>query len=203
MSYLQDRQAKRKKFLKIAGGFALLALLFYFRAGLFVGLSLATGEILRPVLVLGQDTGTRLSGLGAYFSSKSALERENEKLWSQLVRSEARMADYQIIVRENESLKEILSRQPEDKKFILAAVLAKPGVSPYDTLLLDLGAKDGAIIGNLIFAEGDIPIGRLASVTSDTAKAVLFSSTRERTPVIVPSSSIPAGESNLFLEIIE
>ena len=202
MSYLQDRRAKKKKFLKIAGGFAFLALLFYFRAGLFVGLSLATGEILRPVLVLGQDTGTRLSGLGAYFSSKSALERENEKLWSQLVRSEARMADYQIIVRENESLKEILSRQPEDKKFILAAVLAKPGVSPYDTLLLDLGAKDGAIIGNLIFAEGDIPIGRLTSVTSDTAKAILFSSTRERTPVIVPSSSIPAGESNLFLEII-
>ena len=112
------------------------------------------------------------------------------------------MADYQIIVRENESLKEILSRQPEDKKFILAAVLAKPGVSPYDTLLLDLGAKDGAIIGNLVFAEGDIPIGRLTSVTSDTAKAILFSSTRERTPVIVPSSSIPAGESNLFLEII-
>ena len=96
----------------------------------------------------------------------------------------------------------------KDKKFILAAVLAKPGVSPYDTFLLDLGAKDGAAIGNLVFAEGDIPIGRLASVTSDTAKAVLFSSTRERTPVVIHASlSVPAdllqkGESDIFWEII-
>ena len=208
MSYLQDRRAKKKKFLKIAGGFTLLALLFYFRAGLFAGLSSAAGEILRPVLILGRGTGSRLGGLDVYFSSKSALERENEKLRSQLVRDEARMADYQILARENENLKEILLRQPEDKKFILAAVLAKPGVSPYDTFLLDLGAKDGAAIGNLVFAEGDIPIGRLASVTSDTAKAVLFSSTRERTPVVIHASlSVPAdllqkGESDIFWEII-
>ena len=185
MSYLQDRKTKKEKFFKIAAGTLLFLVLFYFRAGIFRGLSFAAGEVFRPVFHLGSKVGGSFVNLGFYFSSKRSLSEENQELKQQLESREAGRSNYDVLVRENESLKNIISRLPEENKLVLAAILAKPNRSPYDTLLIDLGARAGVEKGDMVYAYGNMPIGRVASVTDDTSKAVLFSSPGENTQVVI------------------
>ena len=188
MSYLLDRKARRKKILKIAAIAAALVLLFFLRAPIYAGLSRVAAFIFRPVLRAGGGVGGGVSGFGAYLSSKSSLWRENENLKQELEDARARMANYDALQSENLALKETLSRAPEEK-LILAAILSKPNLSPYDTLLVDVGGQL-AEVGDIVFAYGDVPIGRVSEVYASSSKVVLFSSPGEKTEVLILGQNI-------------
>lgn len=195
MSYLLDKKEKRKKFLKITVGVVVFLTLFYFKANVFNGFSYLGQRVFRPVLVVGNSIGQKLGNLGAYFASKSSLSRQNENLQSQLSSEEARMLNYDLVLSENESLKEILGRISTKEDMVLAGILSKPSQSPYDTLVLDAGAKQGINTGNIVFAFGDIPIGRIAEVFPSSSKVVLFSNAGEKTQAIV-------RDKNNFFELV-
>ena len=178
-----------------------MAVLLYFRTGISHGLSYASGEFFHPVLVLSKNLGAKLGNLNAYFSSKRSLYQENENLKRELSMREAELINHEILVRENENLKEIFSRAPTGKKFLLAAIISKPNQSPYDTLLIDVGETNGARVGDMVYALGNIPIGRIDSTTPRTAKAILFSSPREKTQVIIPASLGQNAPSDVFWEL--
>ena len=194
MSYLLDKKTKREKNLKIASGIVLLCLLFYFRAGIFHGLAYLGQGIFRPVVVAGEKIGEKLNGAKAFFLFKSSLLEQNQNLQMSLSEKEAQMANYLSLQAENEQLKEILGRKKNKVNLLLAGILAKPNQSAYDTLLLDVGAEQGIQEGDLIFASGDVPLGKIVSVYPDLSKALLFSSPGERTSVILPG--------NIFLELV-
>lgn len=179
-----------------------MVILFFVRTPIFNALSYSSGEIFRPILSAGRGIRSWGHGLSAYFSSKKFLLKENENLQNELAELDLQMTNYDVLVQENESLKNILARAPSDKRFILAAILAKPNQSLYDTLLLDIGEKDGVSSGNLVFARGYIPIGRIESVSPDTAKAVLFSSSGEKTQAVIPVSLSLAEQRDLFWELV-
>lgn len=202
MSYLRDKKIKREKILKLAGGVFLLLILFYFRAGLWRGLSFAAQGLFRPILLVGNRAGAGLGNLGAYFSSKKSLYYQNENLKREIVSRDAKMANYNALALENESLKNILLRVPAERKLVLSVVLAKPNQSPYDTLLIDLGGQAGVAAGARVFAAGDIPIGRVQSVSSDMATVILFSTAKEKTPVIIPVSLAQRDSSDIFWELV-
>ena len=202
MSYLLDRKIRQGKFFKITVGVLLLIVLFYFRTGIHAGLSYVVREVFHPILILGNKAGSSLGNLGAYFSSKKFLYAENENLWRKLETQSAELINREALVFENESLKEIFSRAPEKKEIILAAIISKPNRSPYDTLLLDVGEKDGVETGAAVYALGDIPIGRVNSITPDTSNAILFSSSKETTQVIVPVSLEQGGTKEMFWELV-
>lgn len=195
MSYLQDKSRQRKKVRLLAVSVLLLFFLFYFRTGIWSGLSYASGEVFRPVIVLGNNLGGKFKNLGAYFSFKKSLNDENETLLKELEEARAKMLNYDLLSRENESLKEILGRQKENQRLILTAILSKPNQSAYDTLLVDAGENEGVKIGDLVFALGDIPVGRVGSVTPNTSKIILFSSAGEKTQAVI-------SENSVFYELI-
>lgn len=197
MSYLLDRKAQKKKYSKIALGLAALGILFYFRGPIFGGASAAAGEIFRPALFLGQKVGGVSENLRAYFSSKAGLYAENEKLKQDLAMLNAQMADHQVLALENENLKNVLARAPKNKNLLLAAILAKPPRSAYDTIVLDAGAREGIKAGAKVYAYGEVPIGRIDSVSEDISKVVLYSTAGERTQVVLPV----AGKSDVFWEL--
>lgn len=198
MNYRLDRKTQRKKYFKIALGFAALGILFYFQNPLFRGVSRGAGEIFRPALFLGQKVGGVSQNLRAYFSSKTGLYAENEKLKQDLAMLNAQMADHQILTLENENLKNILARAPKNKNLVLAAILAKPPQSAYDTLILDVGQGEGVKAGARVYAYGEVPIGRIDSVSADVSKVVLYSTAGERTPVVLPV----ADKSDVFWELV-
>ncbi|MFA5778182.1 MAG: rod shape-determining protein MreC [Candidatus Paceibacterota bacterium] len=195
MSYLLDKKIKRKKFLNIAIGIVFLIILFYFRAGIFNGLSYITGGIFRPVLILGNNVGERFGNLGVYFASKNSLSIQNRNLQTQLNEEEMRISNYNSLLAENNNLKEILNRKNTKIPMILATILAKPNQSIYDTLIVDVGLEQGLQMGNMVFALGNIPVGRVAEVYPNSAKVVLFSNPGEKTQAIISSKDI-------FMELI-
>ncbi|MFA6257759.1 MAG: rod shape-determining protein MreC [Candidatus Paceibacterota bacterium] len=195
MSYLLDKKTQRNKIFKITLGIVVLIILFYFKSGVFDGLSSVSQVFFHPVLVVGQNVGEKFGSLGAYFISKNSLFLENQNLKDQIRDSAADRANYLSVVDENNKLKEILGRKNENKKMILAAILAKPNQSVYDTLIIDAGTAQGIKVGGMVFAFGNVPIGRVDLVYESSSNVVLFSNAGEKTQVVV------TGKDS-FLEIV-
>src|SRR3989344_6114197 len=199
MNYLLDKKLKRKKFSYIVFFVISLVILFYFRMNIFYGLSYVSTAIFRPVFILGNNIGGKLANISSFFISKNSLISENKNLKSQLSEDKAQLSNYNFILSENTKLKEILGRKIQKANMVLATILAKPNQSPYDTLIIDAGTKQGLQTGNMVFALGhsstdealgNIPIGPVAEIYADSSKIILFSNAGEKTQAMIGSVSI-------------
>ena len=102
------------------------------------------------------------------FADTAALALLNEDL---LRRNDA-------LVRENEALKEQLGSVvglAEQPRGIIAGVVARPPMSPYDTLVLAAGSNAGVTLGMNAFGEDNVPLGVVTSVLTDFSRITLFS----------------------------
>lgn len=195
MNYLLDKKIKRKKSLKIALGVALLIVLFYFRPGIFNGFSYISHRLFRPILIVGLNIGEKFKSVGSYFVSKNSLYLQNQKLQMEVKENDARMSNYNSVVAENAGLKEILGRKNEKTTTTLAAILAKPNQSPYDTIIIDIGIKQGIKIGDMVLAMGSVPIGRIGLAYDNSSKVILFSNAGEKTQAVVSGRDV-------FMELV-
>ncbi len=195
MSYLLDKKIKRNKIFRYSIFVVFLLIIFYFKNPVFNGLSYVSSIIFRPVLVVGNSIGESLSNTGAYFYSKRALSLENEDLRNKLNEQEARMSNYNSVLDENQKMKDTLGRKNEKTNMVLASILAKPNQAPYDTLVIDIGAKSGIVLGQRVFARGFVPVGRIAEVSPNTAKVILYSNPGEKTEVVI-------GGKDTFMQIV-
>ncbi len=185
MSYLLDRKTKQRKITQAIVFFVFLFLLIFFRTSVLRALSTGAHFVFRPFVVLGNNVKEGFSNTGFFFQSKKALSRENDALGFQINELQYEMSNYKTILDENIKLKEILGRNNIKGNILLATILAKPNRSPYDTLLLDVGVEEGVQIGDLVFARGDVPIGKIAEAYNDSAKVILFSNPAEKTEVTI------------------
>lgn len=122
--------------------------------------------------------------------SKKFLWQENEQLRIENSDLKNSMLDYFILKDENDELKKILSRFPEERKLILSNILTKPNNSPYDTIIIDVGQNQGIINGNKVYANGDVPIGQIDEVYGKTARVIMYSSPGKKTEGILGNSKI-------------
>ncbi|MFA6340819.1 MAG: rod shape-determining protein MreC [Candidatus Paceibacterota bacterium] len=127
--------------------------------------------------------------------SKTSLIKENTALKEEISFNIKNKALYEVVKKENEDMKEILSRKRSNTKQILSAVLVKPFLSPYDTLIIDLGSASGISVGDKVVAFGDTYIGYIGGVSADTSKVILYSSSGEKVNVLI-------GKSNVLKEAI-
>ncbi len=142
----------------------------------------AAGTLGLGVAKVTRSVGSWIGGLGTAVRSKRALEAENAQLRGDIERFAAQVAERQHLSAENAELKAALGRSG-NARFILAAVLKKPPVSAYDTLVIDGGSADGIALGQTVYAHGEAPIGTVAEVTEHSALVRLWSAPGERTPV--------------------
>ena len=204
MSYLLDRKLKRKKIFSSVFLIFILIVFFYFRSGIFNKISILNSKVFYPILATGKYFQDNVSSIYAYFSFKKSLIKENENLKSELLVNNALMLNYNTILSENADLKEILNRKNEKKNMVLSAVLLKPNQSLYDTLIIDVGVKNNIKEGDYVFAYGNIPIGRVATVYDNFSKVVLFSSSGEKTEVVISLGQNPVSGSNknIFMDLV-
>ena len=139
--------------------------------------------------------------------SKRSLIFENDNLKAQIKSIEFELFELGLLRQENESLKELLGRETFDtSSAILGAVLARPNVSPYDTFVIDIGSSSGIKKGNDVFVKGDIFIGRISEVFSNTSTVTLFSSPGQITQITIGLQNISAnaegrGGGNFIVEL--
>ncbi|OGI68340.1 hypothetical protein A3A05_00355 [Candidatus Nomurabacteria bacterium RIFCSPLOWO2_01_FULL_41_12] len=195
MSYLLDKKIKRKKFFYYIFFVIIFLVLFYFRSSVANGLSYASHKLFRPFLILSNNVGDKLGNIGSFFISKSSLYKENMDIKFQLSVNKNTLANHDSVLAENTKIKEILGRKDPKTVMVLSAILGKQDKNSYDSLIIDIGAKNGLQIGDTVFALGNVPIGRISAVYPDSSKVTLFSNSGEKTQVVV-------GSNHIFLEII-
>lgn len=116
-----------------------------------------------------------LSDFRALLSAKSAIIRENEDLKNKLDTFTIRSGELDLIVKENDRLKELWGRK-EKPNLLLAGILTRPNRSPYDTFVIDAGADLGIKKGQRVFALGNVLIGSVEYSRERTSLVTLFSS---------------------------
>jgi cell shape-determining protein MreC len=124
-------------------------------------------------------------------NSPAALLRENQALKEELAADLARTSSQNYVDFENNELRSLLNKA-SSSPMVLAAVLKRPPQSAYDELIIDAGRAERLSSTSVIFASGDIPIGRVAELFDETSKIVLFSSPGQKIDVMIGESHVPA-----------
>ena len=187
MNYLQNHSRSKagriKRYLIAAACAALVVLCIewfapYFFPGLF-------SSIARPFwrAEFSIDSGS--------LKSPAALLSENESLRRQLTDATVRLATYQDLQNQNDELKTLMGRASSTPR-VLAAILVRPPLAPYDEFIIDAGGDKHFSTTSIAYAPGNVPIGRVVEVLGQTSTVSLFSSPGLRYDVLVGSTHIPA-----------
>ncbi len=153
------------------------------RNGLRYGASVVGTEIGRGT----HSVGGFFSYIGTGFRSKNALEAQNVQLSTENAQLETEVADTDTLSQELDSLKATMGRATATH-LTLAAVLEKPPHSPYDTLVIDGGTSAGFAAGQIVYANGDTPIGTVDQVSASSAVVKLYSAPGESTEARLATS---------------
>jgi len=162
-------------------------------------------RVATPLWRVGRQTKEILKPFLSYFSSRRAMFVENQNLQQQLDATRAKLADRSVLLRENNILKEKLGRSTSTPERILAVILAKPDITLYDTLIIDVGKQNKVSQEDLVVVE-NIVVGEIAEVYQTSSKVRLYSSPGVRTPVFVGDSAISTeaiglGGGNFKIEL--
>lgn len=127
-----------------------------------------------PLFGLGNSlTAAVGSASGSLENAESArierdqLKTENDSLKNENARLSALLAD--------------LTKLSASDTDIVAGVTARPPLSPYDTLLVSKGSKDGVRSEAQVYGPGSVPIGTVLEVSSDNARVSLYSTAGRET----------------------
>jgi cell shape-determining protein MreC len=138
------------------------------------------------------------------FASKNSIEIENQKLKNQLTEVQVAIDRDKLLIQENSDLKELLGRHDKNPS-ILATVLAKPPMSLYDTVVVDVGTSDNVAVGDKVFAFGFVPIGTVSTTFPHTSTISLFSSSGQKVEVSisknVQTSAEAQGGGNFLIKL--
>lgn len=168
--------------------------------------------VAKPLWSLRDGTSDSIFNFFGYFERVGSIQRENEALRDQLYALKIRESEFNQMKVEYEDLKALMnmaSTSHTSKRggsTITARVLSKPPFTPYDTFVVDSGSDDGVLMGDLVYANDALVIGRVTKVTSSTSYVTLFSSgnqTQEflvsRTGVSVAVSGMGGGNFALYI----
>jgi cell shape-determining protein MreC len=131
--------------------------------------------IVRPVLQIQNTLASETQAFFLLLKSKRILIKENEILQERLLILEPSAYLVDALKTENAELKALLTRRVAENS-VLAAVLAKPSLSLYDTLIIDVGTTNGVSEGDEVIVYGNFVIGVISKVYAKSALVTLFSS---------------------------
>jgi rod shape-determining protein MreC len=189
MHQFRDKKqiAKRKSILRAIGIFVVIA--FLALSGFLVWSGRFFTFVGKPIWKAENKTTEGISSIGYLARTKASVFAENENLKKENADLKGSMIDYQILKTENDDIKNMLGRIDPKHTFILAAILAKPNQSPYDTLIIDAGSDTGIVEGSEVYVSGEIPIGEVSKVYTDNALVMLYSNPGQTTEGVLNGSN--------------
>ena len=125
------------------------------------------------------------------FGDTAALALKNEQLLNENAALVSENNALLVKVVSLSSLFGSLATERMNASGILTGVVARPPESPYDTLVLAGGMKDGIISGMEVFGAGGVPIGVISSVRTNFSQVTLFSAPNMVTHCWVGKANLP------------
>lgn len=206
MNYLHDRRNKEKKISFLPFVIALVVIGLLFGVGfLYKSTSSLSLGVARPLWNLKSAIVSKVDSYGAYFASKKQLQKEVEMLRAENTKFKLDVVDRNALNDENIKLKELFSRK-KDIQTILGVVIARPGQSLYDSLIVDVGSDHGILTGSRVFVEGQTLVGYVDAVYEKTIKVAMYSAPGQVVDAIASPSNIPLsmkgrGGGNFEIEL--
>lgn len=179
----KSRQGYWRRAGYIIGVFAVLFIVFTFLGPL---LSRAAQPLWKSENIIGRA----LVRQAEYWRTKSALIAENAELRDTVAALDAERVSQNLALAQRDSLKTLIGRDLARGE-IVAAVLTWPPQSPYDTIIIDAGSKDGVTSGAQVALSQGAALGVVSDVTATTAKVKLFSSPDERVSAVLERFEVP------------
>jgi cell shape-determining protein MreC len=149
------------------------------------------GFIAAPVLRSSSAIGEANHTFFSSFNNAVVLTAENDELNKENAALTSENAALMKKVANLTALQGASGLQQKASLGIVADVIARPPLSPYDTLVLAQGARAGIRTGMEAFGAGHVPLGVVESVSDDFSRIVLFSSSGMRTSGWIGSASVP------------
>jgi len=183
----------------LIGVIALIIVLFVLRT-FFPG---TVAFLARPFWSAGSSAAGVTGSAEAVFGDKAALARERDVLAQKVVTLEA---ENMALTAQANDLARLLGGRTEVTAGVVAGVLARPPVSPYDTLVIDKGSREGVSVGHMVYGAGGLPIGSIETVANATSRVLLYSAPgrvtegwvgEERTPVALEGASAGAFRTSV------
>ena len=167
-NYLHN--SKQGRLVRI-GAYVLLALLFVYLGGAFLGSIASKGT--RVFFGAASYFENSSAVLPEYLRSRTDLLAEMNELNAALSAHSGDAATIARLIAENDELHALLGTSSE--KRILAGVIGRPPQIPYDVLYLDRGSRDGILLGAVVYHANDQAIGYVSAVYDTSALVTLFS----------------------------
>lgn len=192
MTYRQD---KKRNIKKVFFGWVIVLVFVYIVlfTNVFGVISSSSSFVAVPIWKFQNNISNTFNNISLFFKQKKDLESENQNLKSVLQANKSKLLDRNLLYKENIKLKELLGRKIQRKdSSVLAYVLTRPNQALYDTVVVDVGAKDGVKKGDNVLYGDNIIIGKIVSVFSNSSKVLLASSPGEKINIVVGDNNIPA-----------
>lgn len=138
--------------------------------------------------------GTMLSAgvgnVGSFFTSSAKLANDRDRL---LRENAALTVENATLAARTSDLTRVLGTRTEPGPGILASVLARPPISPYDVLVVDQGTESGVQVGMRALGAGGVPLGTVESASGSSARVMLYSSSGRETESWVGEQRLPVA----------
>lgn len=175
-----SRDSRRPRLAFALGVIGVVAFLFFGR----YFLSTSFVALVSPLWTLERAVQEMLAPLTASWANAVELQRENTRLLGELRDKNLEIQRLALIIDDYEEISGLFTEKDliysnSDSTGHLAAILARPPVSPFDTLVLSIDETSKAREGDLVYAPGGILLGELEDLSGGRSKAVLYSAPGE------------------------
>ena len=192
MNYLprsRNRTEYKKKLGFLAGLFIVGALLFSLFDSFIIS---AISPLWRAENAFSRSLGKTLD----YFHTQNSLVRDNESL-------KERITSLELSLMAESPLTTTFKAEGGE---IRGAVLTHPPQSPYDVLIVDVGSRDGVVLGALAGLPEGPELGVVSEVFRSNSKIKLFSAPGEKTNAVLERHQVVvvlegAGAGNFKLSL--
>lgn len=112
--------------------------------------------------------------LPQYLRNRTELIDEISRLRSDVAATEGDKHTIKTLTDENEELRSLLGHEGEDR--ILAGIIGRPGLLPYDSLMIDQGTNDGIVEGAPVYIGDSTVVGIVRNAAHKTSVVELVTS---------------------------
>lgn len=146
----------------------------------------------RPVWKAGQLVSEGVTVTSSIFS------KSKRELVEEIILMRAREQDLiqerlrlEVLQDENIKLRDDFKRnESAGRELLLGHILVKPQVSPYGTVVLDVGSEHGVLLGNQVFSSPGVIMGEIVEVFRGTSKVRLYTASGSIQPVIIDNQNL-------------
>lgn len=165
----------------------------------------AVGDTVAPILDALSTPTEAVTGTIAGVHDLVTLRQENARLLAERERMLRWQAVALRLEAENTALRKLLNLVPEPSaRFVTSRVIADPGGSFAQSLLINGGRSDGIDIGHAVLSSDGV-VGRIVGVSDNSARILLVTDLNSRIPVLVmPSGArgVLAGTNTDFARLL-